>query len=264
MAFDFGSNWFEFSKHALTATGVAEARSDFRELLGSIDLGSRSFLDIGFGQGLSLLTAAALGARAVGCDINPTCKEVLVGNASFYPEVSVADIPLVVGSILDPEVRRRLADLGPSGGFDVVHSWGVLHHTGELDRSLEYAAELVSPQGFLVLSIYRRHWSSRFWLGVKWSYGLLPRFGKRLMVLLFYPVLWAATWVVSGENPNRKGRGMNFYYDVVDWIGGYPYEFASKEEILQRMSLLGFECLSLRPPRVPTGCNEFVLKRNPK
>src|SRR4051812_37393491 len=130
--FNFGENWQAFSRHALTPERVARASAEFSELLRGIELENRSFLDIGFGQGLSLLTARSRAAHAVGCDINPLCAEVLAENARrHFPQSNGTPSPVVVGSILDPAVVERLRRTPVTAGeqFDVVHSWGVLHHT---------------------------------------------------------------------------------------------------------------------------------------
>ncbi len=260
MQFDFGQNWAEFSHHALTVERVARAREEFAVLLNGIELTGKTFLDIGFGQGLSLLSAAALGARAAGCDLDPTCAEVLRRNADLFPEVSADDIPLVVGSILDPETQagiRRLA----AGGFEIVHAWGVLHHTGDLRRAIRVAADLLAPGGHLIIAIYNRHWSSPIWKWIKWLYCRLPRVGQKSMVAVLYPLIWAAKLVVTRQWPNRRDRGMDFYYDVVDWVGGYPYEYASAEYVVAWLEELGLSCSSRRSPRVPTGCNELVFRK---
>ena len=81
------------------------------------------------------------------------------------------------------------------------------------------------------------------------------------MVGVLYPVIWMAKFIVAGY-PKKKSRGMDFYYDVIDWIGGYPYEYASIEEVDEIMSALGFKKVKLIPANVPTGCNEFVFRRN--
>src|ERR1700689_4153229 len=129
--FDFGENWREFSRNALTVQNVRAASLAFRMLCADIGLTGQHFLDIGFGQGLGLLNAASSGALAVGCDINPKCAEVLEQNRRFFPGL-VAPIPTVIGSILDDLTLQRLRGLCPSEGYAVVHSWGALHHTGDI------------------------------------------------------------------------------------------------------------------------------------
>ena len=114
MQFDFGRNWAEFSKRALSVERVEQARRDFQALMQGIPLAGKTFLDIGFGQGLSLLSAASMGASVIGCDINSKCAEVMKGNKHFYPELNDAAIPVVIGSILKDstvnELRSRIGN----------------------------------------------------------------------------------------------------------------------------------------------------------
>jgi 2-polyprenyl-6-hydroxyphenyl methylase/3-demethylubiquinone-9 3-methyltransferase len=100
------------------------------------------------------------------------------------------------------------------------------------------------------------------WLGVKWLYCKSPTLFQKSLAWLFVPIIWLAKFAVTGRNPSRQQRGMDFYYNVVDWVGGYPYEYASIREIEEIGGLLGFELLRANPANVPTGCNEFVFRRD--
>ena len=258
--FDFGRNWDLFSRNALSAEKVAQARRSFMELMAGISLEGRSFLDVGFGQGLSLLAAADLGAVACGCDIHSQCADVLERNRAFYPRLARDSIRVFVGSILDEKIVRQLqADI--PRGYDVVHSWGVLHHTGDMNKALHHSAALVGPKGYLVIALYNRHWSSPLWKGIKWFYNRCPAWARRILVGVFYPVIYLAKRLVTGHDPRKKDRGMDFYYDVIDWVGGYPYEYATIDEVEFLMHTLGFETVRVIPAGVPTGCNEFVFRK---
>jgi SAM-dependent methyltransferase len=263
--FDFGQNWQEFSASALTPGKVAQAREHFKQLISPLDVRARYFLDIGFGQGLSLLIATELGARAAGCDINPKCAAVLDANRRYFPEVN-SPPSVVVGSILDEkivaELRRQATYAGCVDGFDFVHSWGVLHHTGDMEKALRHATSLVKPGGHFIVAIYNRHWSSRAWLVIKRIYVASPPLVQKTMVGIFYPVIYLAKWAVTGRNPRKQDRGMNFYYDIIDWVGGYPYEYASITEMTGRLRSLGFSLRKCLPATVPTGCNQFVFQHN--
>ena len=262
--FDFGQNWADFSRNGATRERVAQARAEFASLLSGIELKRKSFLDIGFGQGFTLLSAVEMGARAVGCDINPKCHEVIARNRVLFPGVRAGAIPLQVGSILDDAVVAALRD-GPESngeGFDIVHSWGVLHHTGNMARALANAASLVRPGGHLVIAIYNRHWSSLPWLAIKAVYVHSPRWLQRMLIGAFYPVIWLAKLAVTGKNPKSMERGMDFYYNVVDWVGGYPYEYASIAEMERICRPLELSLVRSVEAIVPTGCNELIFCRN--
>jgi len=263
--FNFGKNWLDFSQKALTAESVQQAQEDFTKLFQGIALQDKTFLDIGFGQGLSVLIAQQHGAQVVGCDINPTCQQALVQSSAYFPDIQLTEIPIFEGSILESTLVEKLLAQNHQQGFDIVHSWGVLHHTGDMQRAIEHAAALVKPEGILVIAIYNRHWSSPIWLAIKWLYSHAPNFLQKVLIYLFYPVIWLAKYLVTGQNPSTMTRGMDFFYNVVDWVGGYPYEYASIEEIKSLMVSLDFKTLKIIPAQVPTGCNEFVfIKKDEK
>jgi len=187
--FDFGRNWKAFSERALTVGGVEQAKRDFIELLGEIDLAGQSFLDIGFGQGLTLLTATSMGAKTVGCDVNPICEEIPQANQQrLFPDLSDRTIPIVTGSILDEAVVESLRAKSPdpiTRAYQIVHSWGVLHHTGAMKRAICNAASLVAPHGYFTVAIYARHWSSPAWRIVKWFYNKSSAAIQHLLCLNF-------------------------------------------------------------------------------
>lgn len=142
-----------------------------------------------------------------------------------------------------------------------MYSWGVLHQTGQMYEAIESAARLVKPDGQFVIAIYNRHITSPIWRFIKWFYNRAPGIIRRLMVFSFYWVIFIAKWAVTRENPLHKERGMDFGYDVVDWIGGYPYEYASVDQIVAFVRPLGFTVERMVPAQVGTGCNEFVFRK---
>lgn len=260
--FDFGENWQNFSANALTDDRVSQAAKDLENLCSGIELRNRLFLDIGFGQGLSLLSAAMMGAKTVGCDINPKCATVLDRNRAFFPSLKFTP-KVVVGSILEDSVVHVLRTFGnDEGAYEIVHSWGVLHHTGEMEKGIRHAASLVAPGGFFILAIYNRHWSSLIWSYIKWTYVKLPKWAQKATIWLLFPVIYAAKWLVTGKDPKIQERGMDFYYNVVDWVGGHPYEYATRESIVSAVAGLGFSAVRVIPAIVPTGCNQFVFRRD--
>jgi 2-polyprenyl-3-methyl-5-hydroxy-6-metoxy-1,4-benzoquinol methylase len=264
MQFDFGENWVEFSENALTWDRAMSAVNDFSALFRGIAIESKTFLDIGCGQGLSLLSAEALGARVVGCDINSKCIAMVRRNRKYFNAMDKNKVTLVTGSILEDDVVQKLRQsVAGSVGYDIVHAWGVLHHTGDMRRALINSISLVKPGGHLVVAIYNRHWSNPAWKCIKALYCVSPVVIQKSIVCFFYFLLIFAKMLVTGENPLEKQRGMDFYHDVVDWVGGYPYEYAGKNEIDQIGRDHGLELLRFIPAKVPTGCNEYIFQKRP-
>jgi 2-polyprenyl-6-hydroxyphenyl methylase/3-demethylubiquinone-9 3-methyltransferase len=130
-----------------------------------------------------------------------------------------------------------------------------------MKKAIQNASVLVTRGGYLVLAIYNRHFSSRIWLGIKWSYNKAPVWLKNVMVATLFPIIWVAKLIATGKNPLAQARGMNFYYNVIDWVGGYPYEYANRDEVVHLVEPLGFRCIRFFPAKVPTGCNEFIFRR---
>ncbi|MBI4615742.1 MAG: class I SAM-dependent methyltransferase [Planctomycetes bacterium] len=262
MRFEFGENWLSFAERALTTERVRQAEADLEELLAGIGIEGRTFLDIGFGQGLTLLAAKRRGARVVGLDVDPRCVDALAATRGRYPDLDGEDIPVVVGSILDDRTVAGLAArVAADGGYDMVHAWGVLHHTGDMASALARAASLVRPGGHLVVALYNRHWTSPIWKGIKAAYVRSPRLARRLLVGALYPAIFAAKWLVTRADPRRQARGMDFHHNVVDWVGGYPYEYATVEAVTRLAARHGLARVRFRRAEVPTGCNEFVFAK---
>lgn len=252
--FKFGENWASFSRQ-LDETRVAEAARSLTSLFGEAALEGKSFLDIGCGSGLFSIAAARCGARPVtGIDVDPVSVRVSRENAQRWLP-GRQSVTFRHASALDDAVMDSI------GKFDVVYSWGVLHHSGDMRHALVNAVRTVKPGGLLMLAIYNRHWSSGAWKAIKWLYNHTGTFAQKMIIWLLTPVIFLAKWLVTFKNPSTMRRGMDFMHNIIDWVGGYPYEYASAEEMTAILDRHGFEILQVRPADVPTGCNEFVCRR---
>jgi len=245
------------------ADRIATAEDSLREMLGVEDLDGLRFLDVGAGSGLFSLAARRLGASVRSFDVDPqavACAREL--KRRYRPDD--ADWRIEQGSALDERYLQSL------GAFDVVYAWGVLHHTGAMWRALENALGRVAEGGRLMVAIYNdQGGASRRWAAVKRAYNRLPRGPRLLLVLLSFVRLWGPTMVrdALGGRPSRtwadyrRQRGMSPWYDLIDWVGGWPFEVATPQEVIDFC-----ERRALRPDRVKTcgrgrGCNEFVFTR---
>lgn len=260
--FAFGENWAAFLS-VLDEGRIASAEASLLAMLGEGDLSGRTFLDIGSGSGLSSLVARRLGARVTSFDYDPSsvgCTREL--RRRYFPEDP--DWLVAQGSALDP------AYLASLGRYDVVYSWGVLHHTGDMWKGLELAGTAVAPEGRLFVAIYNDQgaWSRR-WARIKRFYCSGP-VGKFLVSGAFIPY-WIlrqlAADVFWRRNPFAyyrsygTQRGMSVWHDWHDWLGGYPFEVAKPEAILDFYRARGFELDRLKTCGGSVGCNEFVFAR---
>jgi ubiquinone/menaquinone biosynthesis C-methylase UbiE len=254
-AFDFGSNWAEFSKRHVDRQTLEIACESMRALLGTENILGKSFIDVGCGSGLFSIAAHRLGAaKIVGVDVNPRCIEIAQANRDLL--APGAPIEFHIASVLDLEQLKGFRY------FDLVYAWGSLHHTGSMWTAIANVSKCVAPGGTLVLAIYNKHSTSPAWRSIKWFYNQMPQLIQRFMILIFAGVIYCAKFLVTRTNPLKKERGMDFWFDVVDWVGGYPYEYATSTEVATIVTRGGgFQLRRSVPASVPTGCNEFVFDK---
>jgi SAM-dependent methyltransferase len=262
--FKFGDNWARFLS-TLTDDRITVAEASLRDMLEAEDLRGQRFLDIGSGSGLFSLAARRLGARVHSFDYDPqsvACTAEL--RRRYFP--SDAEWRVEQGSVLDESYMRRL------GEFDVVYSWGVLHHTGALWRAVELATIPVAAGGRFFILIYnkQRPLVTAFTTWMKKRTAALPRSGQALVAAAY--IAWHEPVALLSDlyrrrNPLRRyggykaNRGMSRWYDVVDWVGGYPYEPASPEEVFDFCRRRGFTLDRLVTCGGEHGCNQYVFTR---
>jgi len=264
--FQFGENWSRFLA-LLTDERIADAETSLKEMLAVAHLAGCRFLDIGCGSGLFSLAARRLGAVVHSFDDDPQSVECAQELRRRY-FANDGSWRVEQGSVLD---RGYLQSLGE---FDVVYSWGVLHHTGAMWLALEHAVGSVAPGGSLFIAVYAdQGWKSRAWWFVKLWYNLLPRVLRplyvwtvsglvRLLVILKYTLMLRPMTALAPLFRRRPARGMSAKHDRIDWIGGFPYEYASLETLVGYLESRGFAVTRTRRAQ-SLGCHELVARRRP-
>ena len=262
--FSFGENWSNFLS-SLTGEQIVKAQSALQSITGLERLQALSFLDIGSGSGLSSLAARNLGAKVRSFDFDVQSVACTQELRRKYYSHDDTDWKIERGSALDREYLSTL------GTFDIVYSWGVLHHTGAMWRAFELIPPLVKPSGRLCLAIYNDQGAqSKLWWYIKRFYNRSSKpvqFATVCAIAALFETLTSLYYVATLQNPFRRWarlkseRGMSLWHDWIDWVGGFPFEVASPEEIFTFFSERGFTLAGLKTKRGEWGCCEYLFIR---
>jgi len=263
--FSFGKNWQNFLK-SLNSEKIENAKKSLVDFLGGEEkIKDKSFIDIGCGSGLFSLAAFKLGAsEIISVDIDEF--SISCTNHLKEKENNPSNWKITRGSALNENFLKSL------GQFDIVYSWGVLHHSGNMYRSFENILFLMKPLGIFYLAIYNNNknkWkegTSNFWYKIKKIYNNSGIFTKKI-ILYFYTAYFILGLIANGKNPvsyiknYKSNRGMNWYTDIIDWLGGYPYEYATPDEIINFFGKRNILCKRLLY-RDNIGCSEYLFIKN--
>ncbi len=260
--FEFGKNWLEYSKN-ITNESISIAVEHLRSNLNIQSLYGKSFVDVGCGSGLFSLAARKLGAFVLSFDFDEdsvACTKKL--KFSYFKN----DPHWIIkqGSILDSAYISNL------GTFDIVYSWGVLHHTGNMFRSFDLTSQLVKKNGILYISIYNDQGVvSIFWKHLKFIFNKLPKIVRSLVTYILLGIVWSKKFII--DVITRKPlmlcgkysqiRGMSRWFDMIDWLGGYPFEVAKPSDIIRLFQNKGFNLIKCKNCGRKSGCNEFIFIR---
>jgi SAM-dependent methyltransferase len=254
MAQQFGQNFKDNLLSSFNKSKLEETKKFITHFLEVDSLMGHTFLDAGCGSGVFTLAATELGADVFSFDIDDVAiqntKKLLTDFGYTYD-----DSKIIIGDILQPEFIQSI------DRFDYVMCWGVAHHTGQMWKSIDSVCHTVKDGGVLHLGIYNkadgwgfypdgRFGPSGFWRKIKRFYSRLPSILQSFTDVLA-TVGIVCIYMVTFNNPIKKlkeneRRGMNWQSDLKDWLIGYPYEYATPEEVFLFMKKRGFSLTNLR------------------
>ena len=259
--FSFGENWSHYAEK-IDEARIEEAEKSLIRLVGRENIEGKTFLDIGCGSGLFSLAAVRLGAKKLlAVDLDPQSVETTRKTLSRYAPGGNWDVQNI--SVFNLNADKQ-------GVFDVVYSWGVLHHTGAMYQAITKASTMVAPGGMISLALYGKTPFCGMWRVEKRIYSKSPKWVQKI-IEAFYIMLVRIRLALKGESLKQrrekywKQRGMDTYHDMRDWLGGYPYESISPDEAMSFMRGLGFDqvrsftepCIGL----LGAGCDEYSFTR---
>lgn len=251
----FGENWARFIE-LVDERRIGEAEQSLYKFFGERPLDGKSFLDIGSGSGLFSLAARRLGATVYSFDFDPCSVECTCAlKEKFFPVDERWSISR--NSVLDDAFMSALPQ------FDLVYSWGVLHHTGDMKHAIRNACQRVRPGGLLYLALYRKTWLCPLWRLEKRIYCSSPD-SVRKIVRHSYGAAVRFAFTVRGRVYSPK-RGMDAERDLDDWLGGYPYESITPRKLRRNLAGEGFalrsQTIKAEGVHITPGCDEYLFER---
>lgn len=260
--FEFGANWADFVEKHFSQERVDISRRHLLDFLGRDSLDGLRVLDIGCGSGLHSLAAWQSGAAHI-LSFDFDQKSVETTRALHQLANQPSEWRILQGSVLDTEFMDTLPQA------DLVYSWGVLHHTGDVWNAIRLSREKVAPGGLMYLALYSADMQTdpppEYWLDVKRRYVAARPLRRRMMEAAFLWRFrlqnrpWRLPELIRHARHYKKSRGMNYMTDVRDWLGGWPMEFCYDADVVKFVT----EDESFKLEKMKTGeaNTEFLFSR---
>jgi ubiquinone/menaquinone biosynthesis C-methylase UbiE len=133
-----------------------------------VDFGAlrgKDVLDVGSGSGIATQLLAEAGANVTAIDLTDWAVETTRRRLAAFG---------LEGDVLQADAERLPFE---DARFDLVFSWGVIHHSSDMDRALAELVRVCRPGGQIVLMVYNRR--SLFFAVYRAFQRFLP-FARRL------------------------------------------------------------------------------------
>jgi SAM-dependent methyltransferase len=175
-----------------------------------------SVLEIGCGIGTDTICFARAGAQVTAVDLSPVSLKIAHGRAIH--EAHLYDVHFYEA---DAEHLSRVVPVEP---YDLIYSFGVLHHTPHPEAALRELLQYTRPGTIFKLMLYHRH-STKAWWALRKTRGDRHRLTKAERIAAYSeaqtgcPVTW--TYTKSQARNLMLGLGLDIIDLHVDHI--FPY-----------------------------------------
>lgn len=257
LQFSFWKNWKDYLKN-LTEDRIEVAKASLLELVWDENkIKKKRFVDVGSWSGLFSLAAYLLWAEEV-VSIDVDKNSIWCTNFLKEKYWNPKNWRVIQGSALD----RTFIDW--LWKFDIVYSWWVLHHSGNMHQAFDNVVPLIWNDGIFVLAIYNKFITSKIWWYIKYAYNKTPNFLKFIWVILHYiyvTIMYAiqGKFIIS-KIKEYQTRGMSFHTDVIDWLWWFPYEYMSTQEAISYFDKKWLAPILIKEAHGPW-CWEIVFKK---
>jgi 2-polyprenyl-3-methyl-5-hydroxy-6-metoxy-1,4-benzoquinol methylase len=203
---------------------IEEQKNFLIKHIGLENIKGKTILDAGCGTGVAAVCFKLLGAKEVyGIDISEGALET----ARKLARQNKVKVTFTKDNLLDLKLKKK---------FDVIHSFGVLHHTADCRKSFDNLVKMLNPKGKFYIALY-----------LKTPLTFLQQ-GARKFLRLFPKSFWIKIAgmikkLMSGKKKTK--RGFDGEGDMLDWffvpyrthhtpkeVSGWFKEHGMKSELL--------------------------------